>query len=98
MKRTVKTYSEEFRLEALRLLETSGKSVREIEEDLGLTQGLLYKWRRRYRVNEAETKLERSEDREMQAKIRRLEHEKTILQQERDILKKALSIFSQEQR
>lgn len=93
-----KVYSEEFRLEALRLLETRGKSVREIEEELGLSKGILYKWRRRYRVNEVEEKLERSEEREMQAKIRRLEREKAILQQERDILKKALSIFSQAQR
>ena len=44
----MKVYSDEFRRDALRLLETSGKSVREIEEDLGLTAGLLYQWRRRY--------------------------------------------------
>jgi transposase len=93
-----RVYSEEFRLEALRLLETSGKSAREIEEELGITKGLLYKWRRRYRVNEAEEKLERSEESETQAKIRRLERENAILRQERDILKKALSIFSKEQR
>jgi len=89
MKRKVKTYSEEFRLETLRLLETSGKSVREIEEDLGLTSGLLYKWRRRYRVNEVEGKLERSEERETQAESKQLERENAILRQERDILKKA---------
>jgi len=93
-----KTYSEEFRLEALRLLETSGKSAREIEEELDLSKGILYKWRRRYRVNEAEEKLERSEEREAEAAIRRLERENAILRQERDILKKALSIFSKEQR
>ena len=85
-------------MEALRLLETSGKSVREIEEELGLTKGILYKWRRRYRVNEAEAKLERSEERETQAELRRLERENKVLRQERDILKKALSIFSKEQR
>ena len=90
-----KAYSQEFRLEALRLLETSGKSVREIEEELGLSKGILYKWRRRYQVNEAEGKLERSEARETQAVLRRLERENAILRQERDILKKALSIFSQ---
>jgi len=110
-----KVYSEEFRLEALRLLEASGKSAREIEEELGISKGLLYKWRRRYRVNEADTradastreKLERSEESEAQAEVRRLERENAILRQERDILhmpwravpgKKALSIFSKEQR
>jgi transposase len=91
-------YSEEFKQEALRLLETSGKSAREIEEELGISKGLLYKWRRRYRGNEAAEKLERSEESETQAKIRCLERENAILRQERDILKKALSIFSKEQR
>ena len=93
-----KVYSKEFRLETLRLLETSGKSVRKIEEELGLSKGILYKWRRRYGVNEAEEKLERSEESEAQAEIRRLKRENAILQQEREILKKALSIFSQAQR
>jgi transposase len=93
-----KTYSEEFKVETLRLVETSGKSVREIEEELGLSKGIIYKWRRRYRVNEAEEKLERSAEREAQAEIRRLERENAVLRQERDILKKALGIFSKEQR
>jgi transposase len=91
-------YSEEFRREALRLLETSGKSAREIEEELGISKGLLYKWRRRYRLNETEGKLERSEESAAQSEIRRLERENAILRQERDILKKALSSFSKEQR
>ncbi len=38
-----KQYSREFKLETLKLLETSGKSVTEIENYLGLTLGLLYK-------------------------------------------------------
>ena len=46
----------------------------------------------------AEEKLARSEESEVQAEIRRLERENAILRQEREILKKALSIFSQAQR
>lgn len=42
-------YSQEFREEALRLVESSGRSMREIEEELGITAGLLYKWRARYK-------------------------------------------------
>ncbi len=45
-------YSRDFKLEALRLVKSSGKSVAEIEHDLGITQGLLYKWRQRYQVGE----------------------------------------------
>ncbi|MFN8531753.1 MAG: transposase [Anaerolineae bacterium] len=37
-------YDAAFGQEALRLLEISGKSVRQIENDLGITPGLLNKW------------------------------------------------------
>ncbi|MCL4303354.1 MAG: transposase [Anaerolineae bacterium] len=40
-------YSREFKLEAIRLAETSGKMIREIEDDLGIPHGLLNKWKRK---------------------------------------------------
>jgi len=40
-----KTYSEEFKREALRLLESSGKTVAALERELGLSHGLLRGWR-----------------------------------------------------
>ena len=43
-------YTEEFKLEALELLKSSGKSARQIERELGITPGLLVKWRDRYQV------------------------------------------------
>ena len=43
MRKKNSPYSEEFRKEALHLLATSGKSKTEIENDLGLTHGLLRK-------------------------------------------------------
>ena len=45
-----RTYTEEFKLEALELLKSSGKTARQIERDLGITPGLLVKWRDRYQV------------------------------------------------
>ena len=36
-----------FKQEALQLLEVSGKSVRQIEDDLGITPGLMNKWKNR---------------------------------------------------
>ena len=99
MKEKRRVYTAEFRREAMRLLESSGKRVTEIEHELGITPGLLYKWQARYRGCEA------SEDgsvqpsiRELEAEIRRLKRENAILQEEREILKKAVKLFSQEQR
>jgi transposase len=95
-----KRYSREFKLDALRLLETSGKSVAEIERDLGLSTGLLYKWRERYQVvsdGSEELSLEESDEEALRAELRRVKHELEEVKQERDILKKAMAIFSQDQ-
>jgi transposase len=91
-----KQYSEEFKLESLRLLESSGKPVAQLERELGLTQGLLRNWRKRYQVNSGNGTLERSETEQLRAEMRRLQRENAVLRQERDILKKAVSIFSQD--
>ena len=96
MSRNYRTYTKEFKLEALELLESSGKSAAQIERDLGITKGLLLKWRDRYQVKKAngETKLEPSDLEAAQAEVRRLRRQLAIAEQERDILKKAVSIFS----
>lgn len=97
-----KEYSQGFKVEAMRLAESSGKSISEIERDLGITPGLLHKWRRRYRISEEKTGgqpgLEPSELEAAQAEIRRLRRELEVTRQEREILKAAISIFSHDPR
>ena len=94
--RKYRTYSKEFKLEALGLLESSGKSVAQLERELGITTGLLPKWKQRYGVNKIEQSLEPSDLAAAQAELRRVKRELTIVSQERDILKKAIAIFSKE--
>jgi transposase len=96
MSRNYRTYTKAFKLEALELLESSGKSGAQIERDLGITKGLLLKWRDRYQVKKAngEARLEPSDLEAAQAENRRLRRQLAIAEQERDILKKAVSIFS----
>jgi transposase-like protein len=48
--RKYRTYTKEFKLEALEMLKRSGKSAGQIERELGITPGLLVKWRARYQV------------------------------------------------
>ena len=97
MSKKYRTYRQEFKLEALELLRTSGRSAAQIERDLGITQGLLVKWRDRYQVKKenGQAKLEPSDLEAAQAEVRRLRRQLAIAEQERDILKKAVSIFSQ---
>ena len=92
-----RTYTEEFKLEALELLKSSGKNSRQIERELGITAGLLVKWRDRYQVNSKDKEqvhLEPSDLEAARAEIRRLQRELAEVQEERDILKKVVNIFS----
>ncbi|MBZ0305323.1 MAG: transposase [Anaerolineae bacterium] len=65
-----KQYTEEFKREALRLLESSGKPVTLLERELGLSQGLLRRWRKRFRVNETNDSLELSDVEQLKAERR----------------------------
>ena len=100
MSRNYRTYTKQFKLEALELLESSGESAAQIERDLGITKGLLLKWRDRYQVKKdnGEARLEPSDLEAAQAEVRRLRRQLAIAEQERDILKKAVSIFSKMER
>lgn len=40
-----KSYTEEFKREAVRLMETSGKPIAQIARDLGVNDNKLYRWR-----------------------------------------------------
>lgn len=90
-------YTEEFKLEALRLLNGSEKSAGQLERELGITPGLLLKWRSRYQAVEngnGVVHLEPSDLEAAKAEIRRLQRELAEVQEEREILKKAVNIFS----
>ena len=91
------TYTEEFKLEALELLKSSGKTARQIEGELGITPGLLVKWRDRYQVitKEAEqAHLELSDMEAAKREIKRLQRRLAEVEEEREILKKTINIFS----
>lgn len=87
-----KKYSDEFKRDVLAMAAEGTRSVAQLERDLDITAGLVYKWQQRYRVN-GET-LQASDDRAEQAELRRLRRELEIVKQERDILKKAIQVFS----
>ena len=100
MSKQYRTYTEEFKIEALELLQASGKSAAQIERDLGITTGLLLKWRARYQVEQGpgSVRLAPSDLEAAQAEVHRLRRQLAIAEQERDILKKAESIFSKLER
>jgi len=104
--RHYRTYTDEFKREALELLKSSGKSAGQLERELGITPGMLLKWRAKYQVVTNEREAARLEPSDLEAakrEIQRLERELREMAEEREILhlpwravpgKKVVSIFS----
>lgn len=90
-------YTREFKIEALELLKRGDKNASQIERELGITPGLLVKWRARYQILEREgeaVQIGPSDMEAAKAEIRRLQRELANVEEEREILKKVLTIFS----
>ncbi|NIO13896.1 MAG: transposase [Xanthomonadales bacterium] len=82
-------YDEQYRQEAVRFLEESGRPLREVAEELQVSEQSLSRWRKRYGTG-TEAVLSPGEA----AELRRLRRENEILRQERDFLKKATAYFA----
>ncbi len=91
-------YTREFKLEAVRLYEASEKSMRVIEQELGIMPYLLSKWVQQSRQQETAAFPGKGKLPDQEAELQHLRREVEILRQERDILKKAVVIFSEPKR
>jgi transposase len=94
MTKQKRTYLPEFKREAIQLWQSSGKSASAIENELGITPGLLSRWKRKQNKNGQNAFPGKGRLMPEQERIRHLEKENAILRQERDILKKTVAIFS----
>ena len=98
MKNQQKIHSKEFRRETVRLLESSGKSVPELADDLGVSAKSLYRWRKQYGIlARSSSDQAKPEVAALEAELKQLRRDNEVLRQQRDILKKALGIVSQSQ-
>ena len=87
-------YSREFKIEAVQLWETSGRTASQIEQELGIGKGVIRRWKREFAVDGNDAFPGHGRLTPDQEHLRQLERENEILRQERDILKKAIAIFS----
>lgn len=94
MTRERKTYSKEFKLETIELARTSDKSDSQLERELGLTRGCLYNWRKQLAQDGEQAFPGKGRAKADDEYVRSLERELALVRQEREILKKALVIFS----
>ena len=91
-------HTKEFKLETIELARTSGKNDSQLERELGLSRGCLYNWRKEVQREGTQAFPGKGRLKADDEYVRGLERELAIVQQERDILKKALAIFTRSQR
>lgn len=86
-------YDEEFKRRAVKLSYSSERTLTEISESLGISAGLLGKWRRKYTPSGEKTELSQEQE-----ENRRLRQRISELEEENYILKKATAYFAKEQK
>ena len=88
-----KRYSREYKEDVVNLIKTGEKSISEISEELEISSGILYRW---YNKFSGSNTPKEEEITEKDKELRKLRKKLADLEEERDILKKAISIFSKE--
>lgn len=93
-----KTYTKEFKLEAVRLMETSGRQASEIAMELGLRRNQIYKWKNQLAAkgDTAFTGKSGRPKKAEQSETADLRQENKRLREENEILKKAAVFFAKE--
>jgi transposase len=97
MQKAQRTFTKEFKQEAVQLVKTSGKSMAQIARDLGIADSTLHHWCKLFSEHGEQAFPGSGHQTQQEEALRRLKRELDVTRQERDILKKALGIFSRSQ-
>lgn len=85
-------YSKEFQQDVINMLKTGNKNVPELSKELGIAEQVIYRWNKKQSGKDSvEEKITESEK-----ELRELRSRLADVTEERDILKKAVSIFSRQ--
>lgn len=90
--RTRRKYDRQFKIDSVELLEKSRKATKEVADELGIAYDVLSRWRRE--LTEKDKKAFPGKGNPRDEELVRLRKENADLKMEREILKKALAIFS----
>lgn len=86
-------YTKEFREDVINMLKTGDKSVATLSGELGIAEQVIYRWNKKYNLDDNK-EIEKVTDQEKE--LRELRAKLADVIEERDILKKAVSIFSKQ--
>jgi transposase len=92
---TRRRFTDEFKLEAVRLIRESGRPVAQVARELGISDNVLYRWRSEQQQIESQGGTRQSVRAE-QDELTRLKRENETLRKERDFLKRAAAFFARE--
>lgn len=92
--RTRRTFPREFKEEAVRMVTEGGHRLSQVARDLDLDPKLIRRWREELKQERAHAFPGKGHQKPEEEELRRLRRENARLQEEREILKKALAIFS----
>jgi transposase len=96
-----RAFTDEFKAEAVRLVTVEDHPVSQVAKDLGIHESLLRRWQRKLEARQARvagvkpTAAVAASIIVEQEEVRRLKREIERLRMERDVLKKAIAIFSE---
>ena len=95
-KKKRKKHPEEFKREAVRLLEGRGeRTVADVAASLGVAENLLHSWKRKYGAAAEHERRERGGE-TPEEELKRLRRENAQLKQEREVLKKSVAFFARD--
>jgi len=98
MPKEQRTFTKEFKLEAVRLVQSSGKSITQIAHDLGIADSTLHHWCKLLTEQGEQAFPGSGHQTAQEEELRRLKRELETVRQERDILKKVVHIYSRDVR
>ena len=93
-----KSFTRDFKIEAVKLVTDSDFTVAEVAKDLDIHPNTLYRWVSQFGENPEEAFPGKGKQTPETEQLRQLKREVRRLRMERDILKKAMAIFSKEKK
>ncbi len=94
MSKKRRQFDRAFKVEAVRLVTEEGRPVAAVARDLGIGENLLHRWKQQFTDQPEQAFVGTGNLSAEQAELRRLRRELMDVTEERDILKKAISVFS----
>jgi transposase len=97
-KKPRKSYSREFKMEAVKLITENGYSIAEASRNLGVEYSVLRRWKKQLTTDPENAFPGKGRQKPGDEQLQKLKRELERVKQERDILKKALAYFAEDQK